>query len=90
MKQETKDMILPIMTLIAIIGLAIYFMVYAIRTNEKSKDLKEELCLKYNFTYVDSEAGHILNDCYSIENGIIQYYNVRELNGTKYLMRGIR
>ncbi len=57
---------------------------------EKSRELKEELCIENNFTYIYKNDVQILNDCYNIKNNIIQYYNIKHLNGTPYLMRGIR
>lgn len=77
--------------LIVIIGFVFWWAFLLINTIEENQLIKKDLCKEYGFIYVDRDSsGYSVNDCYNIEDGVLQYYNVRTLNETDYLMRGIR
>ena len=73
--------------LVSTVGLISYMI---IKGNNTYYNEFKILCEEKGFTWIERQDGALVNDCYEINDGIIQFYNLYEINGTKYLMKGTK
>lgn len=78
------SIVLSLIIVVIILGYGIH------KEVTESKKEHKRLCEERGFTWIERNDGIIVDDCYELKDGIIQFYNTYQLNGTRYLMRGTR